>query len=69
MFSVRVLLSQLLLRGGKQLSDRVLVVTDRTLCDVQLKGEKLSVMHRVQLEHLRGYSSCPASGSEAFVVH
>ena len=54
---------------NRQLSDRVLVVTDRTLCDVQLKGEKLSVMHRVQLEHLRGYSSCPASGSEAFVVH
>ena len=54
---------------NRQLTKRVLVVTDRTLCDVQLKGEKLSIMHRVQLEHLRGYSTCPAVGSRTFVLH
>lgn len=54
---------------NRQLTKRVLVVTDRTLCDVQLKGEKLSIMHRVQLEHLRGYSTCPAVASRAFIVH
>ena len=54
---------------NRQLTPRVLVLTDRTLCDVQLKGEKLSVLHRVQLEHLSGYSACSDPGSAAFAVH
>ena len=52
---------------NRQLTRRVLVVTDRTLCDLQLKGEKLSVMHRVagtseRLQH-------PTVDSQTFILH
>ena len=54
---------------NRQLTPRVLVVTDRTLCDAHLKGDQMRVMHRVQLEHLSGYSQCAEPGSQAFAVH
>jgi hypothetical protein len=52
-----------------RLVDRVLLVTDRSVCDVQVKGAQLKMLHQVQLRDIKGYSVCPDPGSSAFVIH
>ena len=50
---------------NRQLTARVLVLTERSMVDVHVKGGTLKVLHRVPLEDLSGYSV----DGQMFIVH